>query len=53
MLVKMKVSMVGPNESWVPGDEREVSAEAAEAWVAAGIAELVETTKKKGKADAN
>lgn len=36
--VKMLVSMSGPDESWKPGDVREVSDSTATAWKAAGIA---------------
>ncbi|MFK7695399.1 hypothetical protein [Paenibacillus sp. HJGM_3] len=50
MLVKMKVSMAGPYESWVPGDERDVREDIAKAWEAAGIADIVDQPKPKQKA---
>ena len=39
--VRMLISMAGPDESWVPGDEREVADYVAEVWVKTGHAELV------------
>lgn len=42
--VKMLVSMAGPDESYQPGDDREVSAEVAEEWQAVGIATIVGDT---------
>lgn len=37
MKVKMLVSMAGPEESWKPGDVREVSEAVAKEWQDAGI----------------
>lgn len=53
--VKMLVSMAGPAISLSPGDEHECSADEAERFIAAGIAEpieaesLVEEAKSTGK----
>lgn len=39
--VKMLVSMAGPDESWQPGDTREVADNIAEAWEKADIAMIM------------
>ena len=41
MKVKMLVSMAGPDESWKPGDVREVSEAVAKEWQEAGIATIL------------
>lgn len=41
MKVKMIVSMASPDWSYNPGDEVEVDAKAAKAWIEAGMAEPV------------
>jgi hypothetical protein len=39
--VKMLVSMAGPDESWQPGDERDVEDGVAEEWKQLGIATIM------------
>lgn len=41
MKVKMLVSMAGPDESWKPGDVREVSEAVAKEWQTEGIATIL------------
>jgi hypothetical protein len=48
--IRLKVSMVGPEISHIPGDELEVREDVADAWIGAGIAELVEEVKPTKKA---
>lgn len=41
MRIKMLVSMAGPDESWQPGDEREVRESVAKEWERLGMATIL------------